>query len=313
MFFPITGKCERFGLIVVAASALALACGDASDNNGTLFGSGGPGGTGGTQDNAGGSSSGGSQSSSGGATSSSGGATSSSGNASSSGGASSSSGGTSSSSGASSGAVPPSFDVSLGAATLTGDLLDAKQTVVTVAPTNGFTGTVTLAVTAPADLTATFDKTSLDVTASAGASANLTVRSSKSGDQAFKVTATSGALNVSKDVTFTASKTLLITIPSDAEMNKGTTANPRLDAFGPSAGIVVHASVPLTLHFVNKDSTGHIVHAGGQNGFFHGDTGNPIPPDGMDKTRTITAAGNYGFYLHDQGPVTLGKLILQAQ
>jgi hypothetical protein len=311
MVSPNTGKFARLGLIVIAAGALALACGDASDNTGTLFH---PSGGGGTQNNAGGSSGGGSsgQSSSGAPTSSSGGPSSSSGNASSSGGTSSS-GGASSSSGSSSGALPPSFDVNLGAATLTGDLLDAKQTVVTVAPANGFTGTVTLAVTAPADIVAAFDKTSIDVSGSAGASAMLTVQSSKSGDQAFKVTATSGALTVSKDMTFTAAKRLLITIPSDAEMNKGTTANPRKDAFGPASGIVVHAAIPLTLNFVNKDATGHIIHAGGQNGFFHGNTGAPIPQDGMDKTRTITAAGNYGFYLHDQGPVTIGDLIIQAQ
>jgi hypothetical protein len=105
---------------------------------------------------------------------------------------------------------------------------------------------------------------------------------------------------------------LLITIPADAEINRGTQANPRLDAFGPATGIVVHAAVPLTLKFLNKDATPHIIHAGGQNGFFHGDNNNPIPTDGMDAVRMVTAAGNYGFYLHDQGAVTLGKLIIQA-
>ena len=122
----------------------------------------------------------------------------------------------------------------------------------------------------------------------------------------------SGALTTSKDITFRASKTLLITIPSDAEANKGTLTNPRLDAFGPANGIVVHGAVPLTLNFLNKDATPHVIHGNNQNGFVHGDSLNPIPQGGMDRVRTITAAGSYDFYLHDQGPVTLGKLILQA-
>jgi hypothetical protein len=202
--------------------------------------------------------------------------------------------------------------VSIGSAQLAGDLLVATSTVVTIAPMGGFSGTVDLSIATVSGLTTKLDKSSLAVSGAAGTTANLTVTSSKSGAVAFQIVATSGATTVTKDLTFTATKTLTLYIPADAQMNKGTVANPYNTAFGPASGIVVSGAVPLTLNIVNKDATAHIIHASNVNGFFHGSSSSPIPQNGMDKTRTITGTGTYNFYLHDQGgALDTGKLILQ--
>lgn len=208
------------------------------------------------------------------------------------------------------------FEVNIGQTTMTGDLLADTTTAVSVSPTGGFKGTVTLAFdpgTLPAGtaLTATFDKMTVSLDGAA-ASANLVVRSNSAAPVPFKVTATAaGAPTVSKDLSFAANKVLTIDIPADAQMNKGTTANPRTDAFGPSAGIVVvMGGAPLKLIIKNLDATAHIIHGPGTNGFVHGDTGNPIPQGGEDQVRTITG-GTSNFYLHDQGQVTTGKLIVK--
>ena len=183
-----------------------------------------------------------------------------------------------------------------------------------MAPTDGFTGPVTLSLQgAGPEIAATFDggaATAQVNVAGASASATLKIKSSKAGASAFKVVAVSGDKTVSKDVTFTASKILTISIPADAEMNKGTAGNPRTDAFGPAAGIVVTTGAGLTLNIKNLDATGHIIHGGGQGGFNHGNTNAPIQQGDSDNPRTLST-GTFNFYLHDQGQVTTGKLIVK--
>ena len=208
------------------------------------------------------------------------------------------------------------FEVNIGQTTMTGDLLADTTTVVSVSPTGGFKGTVTLAfdpgtLVAPTQLTGKFDKATVTLSGAA-ASANLIVRSNSVTSVPFKVTATAtGAPTISKDLSFAANTVLNIDIPADAQMNKGTTGNPRTDAFGPSAGIVVvMGGQPLTLNIKNLDATGHIIHGPNSNGFLHGDVGSPIPQGGADQPRTITG-GTSNFYLHDQGQVTTGRLVIK--
>ncbi len=306
----LAGKFGRLGSVMLLAGAcsLAVACGDASDNTGSTWhsngghaGSGTPAGNNATS--SGGSSSGGSTSGG----SSSGGSTS---GGSSSGG--SSSGGSSSGASGSSGTAAPAITVTLGSVALKGDLMTDQQTVVTVAPSNGFTGTVTLAVSTVTGITTKLDKTTLDITGAAAASAMLTATSSKVGDVPFTITATATALApVTTNVTFSATSNLTLYIPADAESNKGTQGAPYNTAFGPAAGVVVHGT-PIKLTIVNKDGTGHIIHGDGKNGFAHGDTNNPLGLNAPDKVRTLTAAASYSWYLHDQGSALVtGKLVIQ--
>ncbi len=311
MPFTHAGNLGRVGFVALLAGAcsFAVACGDASDNTSSTWHSNGGNASSSGNNSGASSSSGGSTSSGGGSTSSGGGSSSSGG--SSSGGSSSGTSGTSGSSG-SSGTAAPAVTVSLGSVALKGDLLADQTTVVTVAPANGFTGAVTLTLTAPAELDAKLDKTSLTITGGAAASAMLTVKSSKIGDVPFTVTATATSVTpITTNVTFSATSNLTLYIPADAESNKGTTGAPYNTGFGPAAGTIIHGA-PVKLTIVNKDSTGHIIHADGKNGFAHGNTNNPLATGAADSVRTLTAMTTYNWYLHDQNAALVtGKLILQ--
>lgn len=302
----LAGKFGRLGMgaLLAAASSLAVACGDASGSTSQTWHS-----NGGYTGSPGAATGGASGSSSGGSTS---GGGSSSGGASGGASGSTSSSGSSGASGGSSGAAAPSFTVQLGSAALKGDLMTDQTTVVTVIPANGFTGTVTLAVGTAPGLAAKLDKTTVTITGSAAASANLTLNSTTIGDTPVHITATSGAIATTSNVTLSAANHLTLYIPADAETNKGTSAAPYNTAFGPASGVVVHGAAPLKLTIVNKDSTGHIIHADGKNGFAHGDTNNALGQGASDQVRTLTAQTTYNWYLHDQqGALVTGKLILQ--
>jgi hypothetical protein len=117
---------------------------------------------------------------------------------------------------------------------------------------------------------------------------------------AVTLTGTSGTATAVAPLALTVERTITITIPLNVEADD--------TAFG-SAPIVIHAgtistSSPIVVNFINKDTsvaTGHIVHSSNTaNGFFHGDTANPVQPNKSDAPRSVTGTGSYPFYMHGE-------------
>ncbi|MEO8878219.1 MAG: hypothetical protein ABI461_21680, partial [Polyangiaceae bacterium] len=110
-------------------------------------------------------------------------------------------------------------------------------------------------------------------------------------------------------LSLTIQRMMTIAIPVNVEAPGGT-------PFG-TAPIVIHAGTisagsPIKISFVNKDTSvaaGHIVHSTNTaNGFFHGNQATPVPPNTADALRTVTAVGDYPFYMHNED-VTIGNTI----
>ena len=207
------------------------------------------------------------------------------------------------------------FSLTLGSAALASELQMTTVIPVTITPTNGFTGTVTLSATGlPSGITGTFAPASVDIGAAAGTAMFTVVVPST-------VTPTSTAASImvsgsgdggatgNAPLALTVKRAITITIPLNVEMNN--------TAFG-SSPIVIHAGTigsganAITVSFVNKDTSataGHIVHSTNtMNGFFHGDTNNPVPPNKSDALRTVTGLGDYPFYMHNEN-VNIGNTI----
>ncbi len=197
--------------------------------------------------------------------------------------------------------------------------------LVTVAPT-GFSGAVSLSVTGlPAGVTASFDKSSVTVSGTTGASAQLTLTTKSdviSGAIKLSVVATSGATTATAPLTLNVKPVLTIAIPMNVDAMKGTPGNASTKAFG-DFPIVVSATAnlsaaPIVVKFLNKDSSGHCIHASNMNqGFPHDPSNNGVcnaltQKDQFNATaRAINATGTYKFWLHDQGDLTEGAVKVQ--
>jgi|SRR5690349_1655123 len=191
-------------------------------------------------------------------------------------------------------AAPGSYTITLDTETVDSELLATTEIAVTVTPTDGFEGTVTLAAAGlPDTVTATFTPPTVDLSSGpADATLALTVPST------ITPTTTPTTITVG-DATFTLTIQRAITI----DIVPGATTAPL--AFGPRP-IVIHAGTismddPIQVRFYNQDSVPHEVHAAqmGQ-GFAHDAT--LIAPDAYDPLiRNPFEAGSYDFYLHDLG------------
>ncbi|HRH00607.1 MAG TPA: hypothetical protein PLR99_30395 [Polyangiaceae bacterium] len=197
-------------------------------------------------------------------------------------------------------------DITLDNASPTLELMAESKLTVNVAPKEGFTGKVDLAVTgAPAGMMATFDKTSLELT-TASASAMLTVKTSSEvapGAVTLTVTATSASGPRTTPVNVTVSPTLTLSIPPNAGALTGMAAN---TAFAPAPINLKLGGKKIAVKIKNNDSMGHIIHAGNTGGFNHGNRNAPIAPGAFEgnvengQAREVNAAGTYSFYLHDK-------------
>lgn len=192
------------------------------------------------------------------------------------------------------------------------DLLTSTELMVTVAPTN-FTGAVTLSVdNLPADTTAVFEPATLNVSGMAGATAKLTLTATSKVKPAaynLNVTAKSGALSQQAVFALTVRPELTLRIPLNAM--KG---DPNM--FGAPEYVITApdnfgANAPITLKILNADTTPHIIHGPGSDGFFHGNTGTPLQQNQADQPRRLTAKRIYNFYLHDQGTPNTGRIVIQ--
>lgn len=280
-------------ILSAAAALFSAACGDASTPTSGYY-RGGQGSSGDTTDpgqSSGDNTSGGQQTSSG----------------------NNASGGTSganTSSGSSGNQVKGSFDVLLDKPTATGDMMTTFEVQVTIAPKDGFAGKVDLKCTGlPADATGTFDKPSLDVSGTAGATAKFTIttKSTTPPDTSqVKITGTSGALT--KDATYglTINPKITINIKMNATINDFTDVKDMTVATGGKT---------VTVAVKNNNSTGEIVHAGNPPDFPHGNTGTAIAANALEnQARSVKAGTNYSWYLHSKGdPGAANRAIIRAQ
>ncbi len=206
--------------------------------------------------------------------------------------------------------VKGSFDVLLDKATATGDMTTTFTVQVTIAPKDGFAGKVDLKCAGlPTDATGTFDKTSVDVSGTAGATATFTIKTKSTtppDTSQVKITATSGAL--SKDATYgmTINPKIEIDIKLNATINDFTDSKDLTVATGGKA---------VTVVVKNLNSTGEIVHAGNPPDFPHGNTGTAIAPNTTEnQVRSVKGGTNYTWYLHSKGdPGAANRAIIRAQ
>jgi plastocyanin len=191
------------------------------------------------------------------------------------------------------------FTIAVDDATPAIDLAATKVINVTVTP-HGESGAVALSVTGlPSDVTAAFDNPTVNVTGTAPATAKLTltsVDSSKPVATPLQVVGTSGATTESVGVTLTVSSFITINIPVNADAQKTSFGTVNITA---PADI---AANPLTVNFVNLDSTPHEIHADNpKQGFSHG-KGTFGQGQADAPVRKVTVAGTYSWHLHDDAP-----------
>ncbi len=210
------------------------------------------------------------------------------------------------STGTSTGGTSGSFALSLGSGALASELMATNDVTVTLTPAGGFTGAVALSATGlPSGVTATFSPASADLTSGpATVTMTVTVPSTitpfATAQTVSVVGSGAGGATGNAPLALTVKRALTLTIPKNVE------ATP--NAFG-TAAIVIHAGTigagnAITINVVNKDTSvaaGHIFHSSNTaNGFFHGDTGNPVAPGAKDAVRNVTGTGTYPFYMHGE-------------
>lgn len=224
-----------------------------------------------------------------------------------------------------SGVSTASFDIMLDKTAADSELRATVDIQVTVAPKN-FTGAVALDVqNLPAGVTAKFASTTLNVTGTTGMTTTLTltVASDTAPNLAnLMVRGTSGSNVGSTALALNVKPIITIAIPTNVDALKGTSGNPSTNAFGTYPIVITApaniANTPVEVKFVNKDSSGHCIHASNPTqGFAHDPVTNGvcnalIPQNGMSgQQRKVNALGTYTFYLHDQGDLTRGQVMVK--
>jgi hypothetical protein len=210
----------------------------------------------------------------------------------------------------------PSFTISSDKTAIDSELQMITDVTVTLTPKDGFTGAVTLATTGlPTGATGVFTPASVSVTGTAPVTATLRITTPSTVTPtatplAIKVTGSGGTgtpVTGEAALTYNVKRQITITIPQ----NVAQSTNP----FGAgdiviNTGGSISGASPIKVLFVNKDSSkDHIVHSTNTtNGFFHGNTGNAIPLNGMDAVRNVTGTGRYPFYMHDGANTPAGAV-----
>ena len=211
------------------------------------------------------------------------------------------------------GTTAAQLGVSLSTATPATDLGTSIDVTVTVEPKAGFTGEAALTATGlPAGVVATFLPASVTlnttpVTSKLTLQVPFTATPSAAGAaSAVVIKAASGAVEATANANFKVNPKITMTIPvnSAALLAAGGGAK-NVDGWGSTvfgtafAPLTTQAGNPIAVIVKNADSAAHIVH--GNAGFVHGDTGNPVPPGGIDpKTRTLAAGVNTSGYIHGE-------------
>jgi len=207
--------------------------------------------------------------------------------------------------------VTPAYTVAIDNAAPSINLADTTVLNITVTP-QSWTGPVTLSVAnLPSDVTGAFDNATLNVTGTTPATAKLTLTSVSSSAPvvtAFNVTGTSGETSHAVPASLTVKSYITLYIPVNADS---------LSAVGATVNIKAPSDIannPVTVNFVNLDSTPHEIHAENHSeGFEHG--GGTFGQNQADTpVRKVTVAGSYEWHLHDDptpgGPAG-GTVVIQ--
>jgi plastocyanin len=195
--------------------------------------------------------------------------------------------------------VVPAFALALDNAAPSVNLAATSVVNVTITP-QSWSGAVALTVTGlPSDVTAAFDNASINVEGSAPVTAKLTLTSLSSTAPAatpFNIVGTVGTVVKTSPATVTVKPWIDIHLPVNADSVT--------DSFG-TVNITAPADIannPVTVNFINDDSTPHEIHAENQNqGFPHGQ-GTFGQGQADSPVRQVTQAGTYQWHLHDDAP-----------
>jgi plastocyanin len=178
------------------------------------------------------------------------------------------------------------------------NLADTTVLNVTITPQN-WSGPVTLTTTGlPADITGAFDNASVTVNGSTPATAKLTLTSVSStapNATPFQIVGTAGTVTQNAASTINVKSYITINLPVNADSVT--------ESFG-TVTITAPADIqnnPVTINFVNLDSTPHEIHAEGNGGFEHG-VGEFGQGQADSPVRQITQSGSYDWHLHDDAP-----------
>jgi hypothetical protein len=181
------------------------------------------------------------------------------------------------------------------------NLADTSTVNVTITATGEWQGGA-VALTAeslPSDVTGAFDNATVNVTATTPGKAKFTMTSlSSTVAQAtpFKIVGTSGTVTMNAAATVTVKAYISIHIPVNADSLTTSFGTVKITA---PADI---ASNPVTVNFINDDSTPHEIHAENPNqGFAHGQ-GTFGQGQSDTPVRMVTVAGTYAWHLHDDAP-----------
>ncbi|HEY2743562.1 MAG TPA: hypothetical protein VGL86_03025 [Polyangia bacterium] len=166
--------------------------------------------------------------------------------------------------------MPPaaqgSFAAALDKATDSIRLNETKNYTLTLTPSDGLTGGVTLALdTPPAGVTAVFTPATVNITDAnpVTVAVALTVASDASSttSAAVAIKATSGSINASASLGLTIPAELLIQINKGVAI--GTAGSPNMTAFGQSTAMNVKYVTGLKVTFINNDIINHEMHMQG--------------------------------------------------
>lgn len=210
--------------------------------------------------------------------------------------------------------------VTLSNTTPAADLGTKVEIDVTVEPKGGFTGDVDLSVAGlPDGASGTFNPIKLTLGAAAQ-TAKLTldvpvttVCSAPGQSSALVVTAksaTDGSITATGNANFKVNPKMLLTIPMNIDALRAAGGVKYIDQWGEAFGtnqqaLRTQAGNGIVVTVKNGDSKPHVVH--GNNGFAHGDSGNPIPANsiemqnGSPRLRTLNVGVDSNGYMHEGG------------
>lgn len=185
----------------------------------------------------------------------------------------------------------PDFEVLVANPAATLDMQAETTLQVTIGP-KGYAGAVALTATGlPSGATATFSPASVNLTATAGASATVTIKSGSAapGDSSFKIVGTGGTLTHDVGATLKVNPRITIPIPQNANNLAKAFENVEITKGTGSVTVVWQnpTNEAVTIHRQNNGA-----------GLSHG---NPIAPGGSE-SRTVTATGQFTFYVHNGNP-----------
>jgi plastocyanin len=163
-------------------------------------------------------------------------------------------------------AVQGSFTAALDKATDSIRLNETKSYTLTLTPSNGLTGGVTLALdNPPAGVSAVFTPASVNITDANPVTVKVDLSvapgATSTTSAAIAVKASSGAITSSANLGVTIPAELLIQIAKGVAI--GSAASPNATAFGTSAQMNVKYVQGLKITFVNNDIINHEIHAQG--------------------------------------------------